>query len=227
MILHLKDLSRQYQRGGRPFMAVDHVTLAIEAGDFVNLIGRSGSGKSTLLNMAAGMLSPTSGHVEIDGVDIQGKSDRDISFLRNNVIGFIPQGTSALPNLSVLDNVRLPFYLHKREGDAEGRARFLLDRFGVGHLVEAMPNHLSGGELRRVLIARAMINNPKILIADEPTSDLDVENSRQIMETFTAINQEGVSLLVVSHDLDMLSYGKSVYTMSEGHLYEGNLLTPQ
>ena len=224
-ILKLDDVCREYQRGSVPFFAVDHVSLSIEAGDFVNIIGRSGSGKSTLLNMAAGMLSPTSGTVELEGESLSGKDDAALSRLRNDKIGFVPQGAAALPNLTVLENVVLPFCLWPHTGDGEGEGRLLLERFGITHLADAWPAELSGGELRRALIARALINRPKIVIADEPTSDLDVESSAIIMEAFAKLNSEGVTLLLVSHDLDTLKYGKRVYTMSEGRLTEGNRLT--
>ncbi|MCR5347672.1 MAG: ABC transporter ATP-binding protein [Fretibacterium sp.] len=224
-VLKLNDVCREYQRGNVPFFAVNHVSLSIEAGDFLNIIGRSGSGKSTLLNIAAGMLSPTSGSVELDGENLAGKDDATLSRLRNDKIGFVPQGASALPNLTILENVVLPFCLWPHGGDGEGAARLLLERFGISHLADSYPSELSGGELRRALIARALINRPRIVIADEPTSDLDVESSINIMEAFAKLNSEGVTLLLVSHDLDMLKFGKRVCTMSDGHLMDGNHLT--
>ena len=223
-VLRLCNVCREYRRGDAPFFAVENVTLNVDAGDFVNIIGRSGSGKSTLLNMAAGMLSPTSGTIELDGEGLTGKDDLSLSRLRNDKIGFVPQGASALPNLTVLENVVLPFCLWPHDGDGEEAGRILLERFGIAHLAGAYPSELSGGELRRVLIARSLINRPRIVIADEPTSDLDVESSASIMETFTKLNGEGVTLLLVSHDLDALKYGKRVYTMREGKLEEGNHL---
>ena len=224
-VLMLDDVCKEYRRGNVPFLAVDHVTLSVEAGDFVNIIGRSGSGKSTLLNMASGLLGPTSGVVELEGESLAGKDDAALSRLRNDKIGFVPQGASALPNLTVLENVVLPFCLWPHGGDGEGAGRLLLERFGISHLADSYPSELSGGELRRALIARALINRPRILIADEPTSDLDVESSMGIMETFSKLNGEGVTLLLVSHDLDTLKYGKRVFTMNGGRLEEGNRLT--
>ena len=223
-VLKLTELCKEYQRGGGPFLAVDHVDLNVEAGDFVNVIGRSGSGKSTLLYMAAGMLSPTSGAVELNGENLAGKDDASLSRLRNDKIGFIPQDAAALPHLTLLENVLLPFCLWPHGGDGEGAARLLLERLGIAHLADAYPSELSGGELRRALIARALINRPMIVIADEPTSDLDVESSKNIMETFAKLNEEGATLLLVSHDLDTLRYGKRVYTMSDGRLSDGRLI---
>ncbi|MCR4819045.1 MAG: ABC transporter ATP-binding protein [Fretibacterium sp.] len=225
VVLSFDNVCKEYLRGNVPFFAVDHVNLTIEAGDFVNIIGRSGSGKSTLLNMAAGMLSPSGGSVCLEGEDLSARDDASLSRLRNDKIGFVPQGASALPDLTVLENVVLPFCLWPHGGDGEGAGRILLERFGIAHLADSYPAELSGGELRRALIARALINHPRIVIADEPTSDLDVESSMSIMETFTKLNSEGVTLLLVSHDLDTLKYGKHVYTMSEGKLEEGDHLT--
>ena len=226
MILRLRELSKEYVRGGVRFPAVDRVSLEVEAGGYVSIVGRSGSGKSTLLNLVAGMLAPTSGEVEIDGRPLTGRSDRELSFLRNEAIGFIPQGLVALPALTVLENVLLPFCLYRRGGDGEGAARYLLDRFGIGRLADSYPRELSGGELRRALIARALINGPRIVIADEPTSDLDVETSGRIMDIFSELNGEGVTLLLVSHDLEALRCGKTAYTMESGRLRPGVRLTP-
>ncbi|WP_281679412.1 ABC transporter ATP-binding protein [Synergistes jonesii] len=225
-VLKLKDICKEYRRGGAPFFAVDHASLEVEPGGYVNIIGRSGSGKSTLLNIAAGMLPPTSGAAELGGVPLTGKDDAELSRIRNDGIGFIPQGAAALPTLTVLENVMLPFCLYPHDGDGCGYARLLLDRFGVADLADAWPGELSGGELRRVLIARALINRPQIVIADEPTSDLDVRSTRDVMEAFAKLNADGTTLLIVSHDLDALKYGKRVYTMSEGRLAEGNRLAP-
>ena len=197
------------------------VDLDLRRGEVVVILGPSGSGKSTLLNLIAGMLAPTSGTVEIDGQSLAGKGDRELSFMRNQSIGFIPQNAAALPNLTVLENVLLPFCLYRRGGDGEGAARYLLGKFGIERLADAYPAELSGGELRRAVIARALINRPQLVIADEPTSDLDRESAGQIMRTFSDLNGEGVTLILVSHDLEALNYGKMAYTMDSGVLTPG------
>ena len=220
-ILRLHDVSREYVRGGVAFFAVKDVNLTVEAGDFVNIIGRSGSGKSTLINMAAGMLTPTSGRVELFGERLAGKNDVYLSRLRNDKIGFIPQGMSLLPNLTVLENVVLPFFMYPHEGDGEGYGRIMLDRMEILHLADSYPDELSGGEMRRAVIARAMVNRPEIVIADEPTSDLDVISAQNIMNIFAELNSEGLALLVVSHDLEAVKYGRRVFTMESGTLKEG------
>ena len=224
-MLEILNLTKEYTRGYTKFKAVDNVTLTIEDGDFVNIIGRSGSGKSTLLNIAAGMLTPSSGKIILDGEDISQKNDTELSLIRNNKIGFIPQGASAFPNLTVTENILMPFYLYPHGGDGEGRAYILMEFLKIEHLANSYPSELSGGELRRTLIARSMINSPRIIIADEPTSDLDINSAREVMEIFSRINSEGVTVLLVSHDLDNLKYGKHVFTMSGGILTEGNNLT--
>ncbi|MBR1486084.1 MAG: ABC transporter ATP-binding protein [Synergistaceae bacterium] len=214
-MLEIINLTKEYKRGDKIFKALDNVNLKIDAGDFVNIIGRSGSGKSTLLNIAAGMLTPSSGKIIFDGEELSKKNDSELSFIRNNKIGFIPQDASALPNLTVIENVLLPFYLYHHDGDGEKTARNLLERLKIENLADSYPSELSGGELRRSLIARALINSPKIIIADEPTSDLDVNSTREVMEIFSDINSGGVAVLMVSHDLDTLKYGKKVFTMSD------------
>lgn len=188
--------------------------------DFVSIIGRSGSGKSTLLNIIAGLLSPTSGSIEIQGQDISALSDQKASFYRNSKVGYVPQGHSALANLNVLDNVRLPHYLFKREGSVVEKALSLLEQMGIAHLAKSYPRQLSGGELRRVCIARALINTPIILIADEPTSDLDRETAEGIMKLFKEIAQSGTAVLMVTHELSTVDYGNRVLRMESGTLTE-------
>jgi ABC-type lipoprotein export system ATPase subunit len=221
MLLEIKELRKEYRRGGRLFAAVDGVDLSIARGDFVSIVGRSGSGKSTLLNMIAGLLAPTSGSIFLDGTDLRTLKDREMSGFRNSRLGYVPQGTSALSNLTVFDNVRLPYYLAKRQGDPSGRALFLLDEVGLASFAGMYPAQLSGGELRRVFIARALMNTPELLIADEPTADLDTETTGEIMELFSRINKNGTAVLVVTHEPDTLEYGNRVLTMSSGRLAEG------
>ena len=224
MLLEIEGLSKEYQRRGNTFLAVNGVDLSVRQGDFVNIIGRSGSGKSTLLNMAAGLLIPTSGSIRLNGTELYTLKDKKISELRNTQLGYIPQGLGTLSALTVFDNVRLPYFLSRRQGDASGRASFLLDEVGISALADMLPSQLSGGELRRVLIARALMNDPDILIADEPTSDLDVETTKEIMELFARINQDGTTILIVTHELDTLEFGNRVLTMASGQLTEGSHL---
>jgi putative ABC transport system ATP-binding protein len=189
-LLELKELTKEYKRGGRAFNAVNRANLSVEPGDFISIIGRSGSGKTTLLNMGAGLLNPTEGTVFFGGKDIYALRDKEISLLRNEKIGDVPQGQSLLSNFTVFDNVCIPWFLFRREGDVEGRAFILLEKVGISHLASSYPRELSGGEMRRAAIARALINEPRLLIADEPTSDLDAKTTEEIMKLFKAIAQE-------------------------------------
>lgn len=225
MILNIENLVKEYVRGDNTFKAVNNVNIKVNKGDFINIIGRSGSGKSTLLNMISGLLKPTDGDIYVDGENICKKNDKEMSEFRNKHIGFVPQGTDLINNLNVFENILLPFYLHKHEGDSYGRCNHLVDILGLNEIKYMYPKHLSGGEIRRVLIARALINDPKILIADEPTSDLDIQNTKEVMEIFKNLNSnKNITIILVTHELDTLSYGKSIYTMSEGKLNKGNVL---
>lgn len=220
MFLEIKGLSKQYKRGEKTFSAVDNVDLLISRGDFVSITGRSGSGKSTFLNMLAGLLIPDSGSIRLEDTDIRTLKDKRLSEFRNARLGYIPQGAGALSDLTVFDNVRLPYYLSKRQGDACGRASFLLDEVGISHLADMLPARLSGGELRRVLIARALMNEPDLLLADEPTSDLDIGTTKEIMELFSRINKNGTTVLIVTHEPDTLEFANRILTMASGRLTE-------
>ncbi len=221
MLLNLQSLTKTYRRAERDFAAVNDVNFSLEKGDFVSIIGRSGSGKTTLLNMIAGLVKPTAGKVMLLGEDLYAKTDDQISKLRNTTIGFIPQQSALLGNLKVIENVCLPYFLYPREGDPFGKAHLILEKLGIVDLAKAYPRELSGGERKRILIARAMLNDPKIIIADEPTSDLDIENTEDVMRSFQALNENGTTLMLVTHELDTLSYSKSLYTMQEGRLIKG------
>lgn len=220
-MLEIKNITKIYKRAEVPFKAVDNINLTINDGDFIHIIGRSGSGKSTLLNIVGGLLNPEEGEVILEGKNYLNFEDDVKSKFRNDNIGFIPQSHSLLSYLNVLENVMLPAELYAKDGDNEAYAMHLLHELKISHLAKSYPKELSGGESRKVTIARALINKPKILIADEPTSALDVENTREVMEYLSMINERGTTILVVTHELDTIKYGKDVYTMSEGHLVKG------
>ena len=218
MLLEVKHLRKVFKRGNSSFSAIKEIDFELSSGEFISIIGRSGSGKSTFLNLVTGLLKPTQGEIIVEGKNIMHLSDDELSFLRNDQIGYIPQGQSTLANLTVLDNVRAPFYFFQREGDGTKKALELLAQLRIEHLLEEYPSSLSGGELRRVAIARALINEPKLLIADEPTSDLDEQNTREIMTLFRKIADTGTAVLLVTHELDTTSYGDDIYVMKDGIL---------
>jgi putative ABC transport system ATP-binding protein len=203
-MLAVNNISKRYTRGGRKFAALDGITFSVDSGGFTVISGHSGCGKSTLLNIIAGLLKPDSGTVTIDGADTSALSDRELSELRNRKIGYIPQGHSVLENLTVLENTALPFYLSKRGGEPYSAAKTLLARMGIAELAEQYPAQLSGGELRRASIARALINSPALLLADEPTSDLDPDNARSVMSLFAETANSGVAVIVVTHETQSL-----------------------
>ena len=218
MLLKTKSLSKSFARGKNSFFAVKDVDFSISASDFVFIVGRSGSGKTTFLNLISGILDPTQGQVFFEDEDISSMSDTAKSFYRNESIGFVPQSLAYLPNLSVFDNVRVPFFLFNRDGDSEGRALSLLELMDIAHLKNEMPQNLSGGEIKRMLIARALMNSPKLLIADEPTANLDKETSETVMNLIKSVNKLGTAVLIVTHDSEILDENSTIYKMDDGEL---------
>jgi putative ABC transport system ATP-binding protein len=202
VILEARELSKAYTRGDVPFLAVDKATLSARKGEFICIVGRSGSGKSTLLNMLAGLLTPDSGSIAFDGRAYGDMNDDAISFLRNTRLGYIMQGYSVLPNFTVLQNVIIPHLLFKRDENPAEKALALLERVGIRRLSEQYPSRLSGGELRRVSIARALLASPDLLLADEPTGDLDEETASEITRLFASIAEAGTAVVMVTHDSD-------------------------
>ncbi len=223
MLLKAEQISKEFirKRGeSNVFRAVKPLDLTLAENALTILRGASGSGKSTLLNMLAGLLSPTTGSITLDGTDLYALNDADRSKLRNTYFGIMPQGQTALHSFNVLENVLLPYTIYGEKITAKetGHALTLLDRLGISDLKDVMPSELSGGELRRVCIARALIKNPRILLADEPTGDLDEENTEIILNLFKTCTKEGKSILMVTHEKDIDSYADHLYQMKNGEL---------
>ena len=219
-LINVNNLSKSFRRGERDFFAIDDVSFDVCEKDFINIIGKSGSGKSTLLTLLSAIIEPTSGDIFVEGKSLSTMDDEEKSGYRNEFIGYVPQSLGTLPTLNVLDNVRLPYFFKKLEGDGIERARMLLDMCGILDLQDDFCKNLSGGELKRVLIARALMNKPKILIADEPTSDLDSKTTIEIMDMLKEINEKGTTIIIVTHDNDLLKYGSRLLEMTDGKLNE-------
>jgi putative ABC transport system ATP-binding protein/lipoprotein-releasing system ATP-binding protein len=203
-------------------IALQEVNLEIAAGEFVIITGRSGSGKTTLLNLAAGLTPPTSGRVLFEGQDLWSMSDRQRSLLRNQKIGFVFQFPSLLPALTALENVTLPtiFSTNGARADSHERAIQLMDTVGLRDKLRAYPRQLSAGQQQRVVIARALFNQPQILLADEPTSDLDEHTEREIMDLFQEIHtQTGITIVMVTHTSQLVSYGTRAIRMAGGRVH--------
>ncbi|ADC91116.1 ABC transporter, ATP-binding protein [Mageeibacillus indolicus UPII9-5] len=219
-MLQITNLTKKYHRGEHEVCAVDNLNLHVKQGEFVHIIGHSGSGKSTLLSLTAGLLTPDSGEIRIAGEAFSSLPAEKRAVFRNRHIGVVPQMPTLLASLNIFDNVALPWYLAKRDGDVSGRVYYLLEELGIRNLAESMPHTLSGGEIRRALIARALMMEPELLLADEPTSDLDPERTTEVMQLFQQINKNGTTLLVVTHELDTLSYGDRVLELAGGKFKE-------
>jgi putative ABC transport system ATP-binding protein len=216
MLLEVIGLSKKYKRGGAEFFAVDNVDFRVAPGEMAFITGRSGSGKSTLLNMITGLLAPTSGSVAFEGRRLSGMKDRELSHYRNRRIGYIPQGHSILPNFTLLDNVLLPHFIYDKRNAPYDRADALLAQMGIRHLAGAFPAELSGGELRRACIARGLINSPRLLVADEPTGDLDPDAAADVAALFKDIAAGGTAILAVTHAADIIPPGSARYQMASG-----------
>ena len=209
--------------------AMHDVTLEVARGEFVVVTGRSGSGKTTLLNLVAGLTRPTSGRVLVDGRDVWKMSDRQRSRLRNRTFGFVFQFPSLLPSLTVLQNVVMPeaFSPNGSGSSTRDRAKELLESVGLAEKVAAYPRQLSAGQQQRVVIARALINEPEVLLADEPTSDLDEQTECEIMDLFAQIHaRTGVTVILVTHTTQLVRYGTRAVRMVAGRLATADDASP-
>ena len=221
MIIEATGLTKEFARargGKRLFTAVHPLDIGLEERQLTVVSGHSGSGKSTLANMLAGILTPTAGYVRLDGTDLYSLRDDELSRLRNERIGLVPQGHTALRALTVLDNVLLPSILYSRDEAPAERARELLAAVGLDDLADAAPTELSGGELRRMAIARALLMDPAIVIADEPTAGLDSANATAVLTLLRDAADRAAAVLVVSHEAEAQRFADRSYVMEDGHL---------
>ena len=220
-VIQLRDLSKTYTSGEVEVKAVRGVTLEIVRGDFVAVMGASGSGKSTLMNTLGCLDQPTSGEYLLDGQAVAGLNRKELAKLRNRKLGFVFQSFNLLARTSALENVELPmFYSHPLIGLRERRERAAqaLEKVGLGDRASHHPNQLSGGQQQRLAIARALVNRPELVLADEPTGNLDTRTSIEIMGLFQELNDTGITLVMVTHELDIAAYCKRIVVMRDGQV---------
>ena len=221
MILQLKNIYKDYQQGKMIVPVLKDINFSMEEGEYVAIMGPSGSGKTTLMNIIGCLDKPTKGEFLLDGQNVNKCTENDMSDIRLNKIGFVFQSFHLLPRQSALSNVEMPLnYAKVPKKERKERALKALDRVGLADRVDFKPNQLSGGQMQRVAIARAIVNNPKLLLAEEPTGALDSKSGAQVMELFKKLNDEGVTVLMITHDPDIASHAKRVVMIRDGELRE-------
>lgn len=218
-VIELKDIVKQYKMGGETFYALDHVNFTVEQGDFIAIMGPSGSGKSTMMNILGCLDRPDSGSYFLAGEEVAGLSDDALAEVRNRRIGFVFQNFNLLPKLTAWENVALPLiYAGVDEKSRLERAKKILESLGLGKRLEHRPAEMSGGQRQRVAIARALINNPAIIMADEPTGNLDTSSGDEVMEIFREMNEAGKTVVMVTHEPEVAAKTRGIYYMRDGKL---------
>jgi len=216
-LLDLDAVTKTYHLGDMPLQVLHGVTLRIDPGDSVAIMGSSGSGKSTLMNILGCLDKPTSGHYRLDGRDVSRLSRGDLAEVRNRTIGFVFQNFNLLSRTSALENVELPLiYAGVGTRERTRRARSSLERVGLGERLDHHPSQLSGGQQQRVAIARALVSNPKLILADEPTGNLDSRTSIEIMALFQELGDSGITVVLVTHEPDIATYARRVIVLKDG-----------
>ena len=218
-VIVLEDNVKQFVMGDTVLQALDHVNFSVEEGDFIAIMGPSGSGKSTMMNILGCLDRPTSGKYYLDGKEVAGLSDDELAHTRNAKIGFVFQNFNLLSKITAQQNVALPLvYAGVPEEERMERAKKALQSVGLGDRMDHKPNEMSGGQRQRVAIARALINNPAIVMADEPTGNLDTKSSYEIMDIFKKLNAMGKTVVMVTHEPDIGQQTKRILVMRDGHL---------
>lgn len=226
-MIKIKDLSKVYDTGAVKVIALRHVNLDIEKGDFVAIIGASGSGKSTLMNIIGCLDRPTKGTYELDGVSTEKLIEDQLAKIRNLKIGFVFQSFNLIPRNSALNNVELPMiYARVPKTTRLEKAKKALERVGLADRIHHNPNELSGGQKQRVAIARALVNDPAIILADEPTGNLDSHSTAEIMDIFKELNDEGATIILVTHETEIAERAKRVVTFKDGRIIDDHRNAP-
>jgi putative ABC transport system ATP-binding protein len=216
-LVHLEEVTKVYRMGDVELRALAGVSLDLQPGEFTAIMGASGSGKSTMMNLLGCLDRPTTGRYLLDGKEISSLSNDELAHLRNQTLGFVFQSFNLLSRTSALENVELPLlYSNVPAVERRARARESLERVGLGDRLDHHPNQMSGGQQQRVAIARALVNRPRILLADEPTGNLDSRTSEDVMALFQALGQTGITVIIVTHEPDIAAYAARVITMRDG-----------
>ena len=220
-MMTLNNIEKAYGRVEERVEILKGISVEIKPGQLISIVGRSGSGKSTLLNIATGMLRPSKGQISFNGKNI---SHKDFVKLRSKEIAYVWQGQSLLHQFTVMENLCLPHFIAGNKEDVSEKAHALLDELGLGHLSESYPSQISGGEAKRVSVARALLSEPALIVADEPTSNLDADTAKTILDMFCRAREKGIAILCSTHDMGFLSVSDQVYQMTDGKLepYGGN-----
>lgn len=219
MLLELTDINKDYPQGKEVVHVLKNINLAIDDGDYIAIMGPSGSGKTTLMNLMGCLDVPTSGTYMLDGENIADANENRLAEIRNGKIGFVFQSFYLLPKLNAIDNVALPLlYAGVPQKERRERAQAALESVGLGERINFMPNQLSGGQSQRVAIARAMVTKPKVLFADEPTGALDSAAGEQIMELFSKLNENGATIVMITHERSIAECAKKIYFIKDGQL---------
>lgn len=223
-MIEVREVTKRYRAGNQEIVAVDNVSFSCEKGEYISIIGHSGSGKTTILSLIGGLTRPDRGDIVIDGKGILAMDDDSLSEFRNKKLNFVFQFSSLIPTLTSLENVMLPVVFSTEKKDmmeTREEAIRLLESLGLSDKIDAYPSQLSGGQQRRVAIARAFINNPEIILADEPTGDLDEDTEAEVIRFFKRLNEEkGITFIVVTHSSSIASEAKRILRMHNGKLYE-------
>lgn len=218
-MIELHSIKKLFQNGEEIVTAIDNVSLSIKRNEFVAVMGSSGSGKSTLMNVLGCLDTPSSGQYILDNQDVASLTDDELSRIRNEHIGFIFQTFHLLPKLDVVENVKLPLrYTDIESEEGTKRALDLIERVGLSHRKNHKPNEMSGGQRQRVAIARALINQPSVILADEPTGNLDSKTSSEIMDLLTELHQRGQTIIMVTHEDEIAEYAQRVIIMKDGQV---------